>query len=157
MASLINGHEFEQALGVGYGQGSLACHSPWGCRVRQDWRTELNWSLIHSLLAIHCVLFLPLKSLSRVRLFATPWTIQSMEFSSPEYWSGSPYPSPGDLPNPVIEPRSPVLQTDSLQAEPQGKPKNTGVYSLSLLQQIFPTQESNWGCMYWRHILYQLS
>ena len=41
--------------------------------------------------------------------------------------------SPGDLPNPGIEPRSPTLQADSLQAEPQGKPRNTGLGSLSLL------------------------
>ena len=44
------------------------------------------------------------------------------------------FPSPEDLPNPGIEPRSPALQADSLPAEPQGKPKNTGVGSLSLLQ-----------------------
>ena len=61
-------------------------------------------------------------SLSRVQLFATPWTIQSMEFSSPEYWNRQPFPSPGDLPNPGINPRSPTLQVDSLPAEPQGKP-----------------------------------
>ena len=54
----------------------------------------------------------------------------------------SPGPSPGDLPNPGIEPRSPALRADSLPAKPQGKPKNTRVGSLSLLQQIFPTQES---------------
>ena len=53
---------------------------------------------------------------------ATPWTIQSMEFSRPESWSGQPFPSPGDLPNPGIEPRSPTLQADSLPAEPPGKP-----------------------------------
>ena len=46
-----------------------------------------------------------------------------MEFSRPEYWSGQPFPSPGDLPNPGIEPRSPTLQADYLPAEPQGKPK----------------------------------
>ena len=46
--------------------------------------------------------------------------------------------------NPRIEPRSPVFQEDSLPAEPQGKPKNTGVGSLSLLQGIFLTQELNW-------------
>ena len=45
-----------------------------------------------------------------------------MEFSRPEYWSGYPFPSPGYLPNPGIEPRSPALQVDSLPAEPQGKP-----------------------------------
>ena len=58
-----------------------------------------------------------------------------MDFSRLEYWSGLlPCPSPGDLPNPGIEPRSPALQVDSLPSEQQGKPKNTGVGSLSLLQ-----------------------
>ena len=84
------------------------------------------------------------------------WTIQSMEFSRPEYWSGQPFPSPGDLLNPGIKPRSPALQAYSLPAEPQGKPKNTGVGSLSLLQQIFLTQELNWGLLHCRWILYQL-
>ena len=73
----------------------------------------------------------------------TPWTLQSMEFSRPEYWSGQPVPSPGDLPNPGIEPRSSALQEDSLPVEPQGKPQNTGMVSLCLLQQIFLTQKSN--------------
>ena len=50
-----------------------------------------------------------------------------------------------DLPNPAIEPRSPALQADSLPSEPPGKPKNTGVGSLSLLQGIFPTHESTQG------------
>ena len=62
-----------------------------------------------------------------------------------------------DLPNPGTEPRSPSLQTVSLLAEPQGKPENTGVGSLFLLQQIFPIQESNWGLLHCRQILYQLS
>ena len=82
--------------------------------------------------------------------------VESMEFSRPEYWSG-PFPSPGDLPNPGIEPRSPTLWADSLPAEPPGKPKNTGVGSLFLLHQIFPTQESNWDLLHCRWILYQLS
>ena len=68
-----------------------------------------------------------------------------------------PFPSPGHLPNPGIKPRSPALQADSLSAEPQGKPKNTGMGSLSFLQQIFPTQESNQGLLHRRWILYQLS
>ena len=80
-----------------------------------------------------------------------------MEFSRQEYWSGKSFPSPGDLPNPGIDPRSPALQVDSLPAEPQGKPKNTGVHSLSLLQLKFPTQELNQGLLYCRQILYQLS
>ena len=64
---------------------------------------------------------------------------------------------PGDLPNPGIEPRSPALQVDSLLSEPLGKSMNTGVGNLSLLQGIFPTQESNWGLLHCRGILYQLS
>ena len=56
----------------------------------------------------------------------------------PEYWSGWPFPSPGDLHNPGIKPWIPGLQVDSLPAEPQGKPKNTGVGSLSLLQGYLP-------------------
>ena len=74
---------------------------------------------------------------------AIPWIIQSMEFSRSEYWSGESVPSPGGLPNPGIEPRSPALQADSLQAELPEKPKNTGVDSLSLLQGTFPAQEWN--------------
>ena len=63
------------------------------------------------------------KSLSCVRLFATPWTAAkqappSMGFSRQEYWSGLPFPSPGDLPKPGIKSRSPALQTDALPSEP---------------------------------------
>ena len=79
-----------------------------------------------------------------------------MEFSRPEYQSGQPFPSPGDLSNPGIEPRSPTLQADSFPAEPQGKPKNTGesfpaepqakpkntgLGSLSFVQRIFLTRD----------------
>ena len=69
-----------------------------------------------------------MKSLSRVRLFATPWTVAyqappSMGFSRQEYWSGLPFPSPRDLPNPGIEPRSPEFQADDLTSEPPGKPQ----------------------------------
>ena len=63
------------------------------------------------------------KSLSHVQLFATPWTIQSMEFSRPVYWSRQPFPSPGDLPNPEIKLVSPALQVDSLPNELSGKPQ----------------------------------
>ena len=67
------------------------------------------------------------KSLSRVRLFATPWTVAhqappSMEFSRQEYWSGLPFTSPRDLPNPGVKPGSPALQADSLPSEPPGSP-----------------------------------
>ena len=61
------------------------------------------------------------------------------------------------LPNPGIKPGSPSLQADSLPAEPPEKPKNTGVGSLSLLQWIFQTQESNQGLLHYRWVLYQLS
>ena len=65
------------------------------------------------------------KSLSPVQLFVTPWAIAyqappSVEFSRQEYWSGLPFPSPGDLPNPGIEPGSPALQADALPSEPPG-------------------------------------
>ena len=68
------------------------------------------------------------KSLSRVWLFVTPWTVAyqaplSMGFSRQEYWSGLPFPSPGDLPDPGIEPRSPALQADALTSEPTGSPR----------------------------------
>ena len=66
-------------------------------------------------------------------------------------------PPPGDLPNPGIEPRSPASQADYLPSEPPGKPKNTRVGSLSLLEGDFPTWESNQGLMHCRQILYQLS
>ena len=62
----------------------------------------------------------------------------SMGFSRQEYWCGLPCPPPGDLPNPGIKPRSPALQADSLPSERPGKPKNTGVGSLSLFQVSLP-------------------
>ena len=63
------------------------------------------------------------KSFSRVRLFETPWTEAhqaplSMEFSRQEYWNGLPFASPGDLPDPSIEPGSPTVQADILLSEP---------------------------------------
>ena len=69
------------------------------------------------------------KSLSGVRLFLTPWTVAyqvppSMGFSSQECWTGLPFPPPGDLPDPGIEPRSPALQADAVPSEPPGKPTN---------------------------------
>ena len=96
----------------------------------------------------------------------------SLGFSRQEHWSGLPFPSPLESAEncnfrPATtayhvqispsRPRSPALQADSLPAEPQGKSKNTGVGGLSRLQRIFPTQESNWGLLHCRRILYQLS
>ena len=67
------------------------------------------------------------QSFSYVQLFVTPWTVAqqaplSMGFSKQWYWSGLPFPSPGDLPDPGIEPGSPALQADSLPTKLQGKP-----------------------------------
>ena len=77
-------------------------------------------------------------------LDCSPQAPLPMESSRPEYWGGQPSPpSPGTLPYPGIEPRSPTLQADSLPAEPTGKPENTGVGSLSVPQRIFPTQGLN--------------
>ena len=95
-----------------------------------DW-TELNWTdpgkLDSMLLTSKVKVKVKVKSLSPVWLFGAPWTVAyqallSMGFSSQEYWSGLPFPSPGDLPNPGIEPVSPALQTDALPSEPPGKP-----------------------------------
>ena len=78
------------------------------------------------------------KSLSGVRFFVTPWTVAhqaplSMVFSRQEYWSGLPFPSPGDLPNPGIKPRSPTLQADSLPFQLPGKPSYTvGIFIVEL-------------------------
>ena len=67
------------------------------------------------------------------------------------------FPFSGDLPNPGVKPMSPTLQADSLPAEPQEEPRNTGVGDLSLLHQIFLTQELNQSLLKCRQILYQLS
>ena len=69
----------------------------------------------------------------------TPWTVAyqappSMGFSRQECWSGLPFPSPGDLPDPGIEPGSPTLQADALLSEPPGKPTreafSVGIFNL---------------------------
>ena len=74
-----------------------------------------------------------MKSLSRIRLFMTPWTAArqappSMGFSRQEYWSGVPFPSPGDLPDPGIEFRSPALWADSLPSEPPENPNGCNTF-----------------------------
>ena len=80
-----------------------------------------------------------MKSLSFVLLFATPWTVAyqaslSMGFSRQEYWIGLSFPSPGDLPDPGIEPGSPALEADALISEPPGK-----------------QQRPNPGPLHWEH------
>ena len=91
--------------------------------------SELSNPLITKLVlqTTTAVLKAKVKSLSCVRLFVTPWTVAyqtplSTEFSRQEYWSGLPFPSSGDLPNPGIKPRSPALQVDALLSEPPGNP-----------------------------------
>ena len=76
-----------------------------------------------------------MKSLSRVQLFATPWTLAywaplSLEFSRQEYWSGLPFPPPEDLPNPGIELRSLALQADALLSEPRASKQIAEVWRL---------------------------
>ena len=113
------------------------------CRFLRKLNSELPYDPTISFLTIylektddlkgctHTPMFMKVKvePLCRVRLFATPWTIAqqappSMGFSRQEYWSGLPFPSPGDLSNPGIEPGSPALQADALPSEPPGKPSN---------------------------------
>ena len=106
------------------------------------WREGTNWETERNIHTLHCAM------LSCDRLFVIPWTRArqaplSMGFSRQAYWSELPCPPLGDLPNPGIKPRSPALQAGSLPSQPPGKPKNTGVGGLSLLQGIFSTQESN--------------
>ena len=146
----LDRHVFEQALGLGDGQGSLACCSPWGHK-NSDMTEQLNWteqtinagetvekrepshtvggnvnwythygewygdSFKNWKQSYHVVV---IWLLSRVWLFATWGTVAhqaspSMEFSRQEYWSGLPFPFPGDLPDPGIKPRSPALQAGS--------------------------------------------
>ena len=121
-----------------------------------------------------------MKSLSCVRLLAALWTVayqapSSMGLSRQKYWSGLPFPSPEDLPNPgngtpasrivkVKESESASLSVLSDSSRPHGlhspwnsPGQNPGVHSLSLLQGIFPTQGSNPGLPHCRQIPYQLS
>ena len=81
-------------------------------------------SMRHTLAHIQLIVIISVAGvLSCIQLFVTPWTVVhqaplSMGFSRQEYWSGLPFPSPGDLPDPGIESRFPALQTDSLPFEP---------------------------------------
>ena len=94
------------------------------------------------------------KSLSHIRLFVTPmdYTVHGILQARILVWV-----SLSLLPGIFLTQGSPTLQVASLSGEPQGKPKNSGVGSLFLLQGIFPTQELNWGLLHCRWILYQLS
>ena len=146
----LSRHEFEQSPGVGDGQGSLMCYSPWGHkesdtteRMNNDNRLSfpsLYSELFHSKLEM-IPPFLNLcavPSLSVVSDSVTPGIVVhqaplSTGFPRQECWNGLLFPTPGDLPNLGIKPRSPALQANSLLPEPPGKPKNTGwvVYPFS--------------------------
>ena len=95
------------------------------------------------------------QSLSHVLLFVTLWTVACWAPLSVGFSSGLPCPPLGDLPNIGINTRCPTLQADSLPSKPPGKPQNTGVSSLSLLQGIIVTQELNQslGLLHCRQVL----
>ena len=90
------------------------------------------------------------KSLSGVRLFETQWTVAyqappSMGFSRQESWSGLPFPPPGDLPDPGIEPGSPAFQVDALTSEQPGKPKRRGQQKMRWLNGITNSMDMGLG------------
>ena len=90
------------------------------------------------------------KSLSHVRLFVTSWTAAhqaplSMGFSRQGYWSGLPFPSPGDLPDPGFKPGCPILQADVLLSEPPRKPKEADlnlIFKVSSFQAFYKTDQT---------------
>ena len=84
--------------------------------------SKVNTTGFYNCLVLFCVCLL-----SHVRIFATPWTVScqaplSIGFSRQEYWSGLPFPPPGDLPYPEVEPMSPALTGGFFTTEPPGKP-----------------------------------
>ena len=160
----LNGHEFGWTLAVGDGWGGLVYWGSWGCK-ESDTTERLNWTELNSqntastpslcsplwtldemldLFILHeRKVKVKVKSLSHVRLFVTPWTVAcqdppSMELSRQQYWSGLPFLSPGDLPNPGIEPGSPTLQADALLSEPPGKPLFYMTWALISFSHVFP-------------------
>ena len=101
--------------------------------IHQNWRTWKFWAHVLKELMVEClelaghIACMCVCVWSVVTDSATPWAVArqaplSMGFPRQEHWSGLPFPSPGDLPNPGIEPGSPALQVDSLPAELSGKP-----------------------------------
>ena len=130
--------------GESHGQRSLEGYSPWGCKESDSTERLTRVIKLHHVSmmedsrgcqsstdgllmpTVHQVLLL-LSRFSRVRLFATSWTVAlqaplSMGFSRKKYWSGLPFLSPEDLSNPGTEPRFPALEADSLPFELQGSP-----------------------------------
>ena len=120
VSTCLHSHSHKEALGLLLPLGTatlIPCKSP----------GESCQTLTHKPLYSPLLFLSEVKLLSCARLFATPWTVAYQAplsigfFSRQEYWSGLQFPSPGDLPHPGIEPRSPTLQADSLTSEPPGK------------------------------------
>ena len=150
----LNGHELELALEDGEGQWSLAWCSPW-CHKESDTVDWLNSNIAVTNFAwtrYYCTwvwvsnVLLPLSPLrsylhvllSHVWLFATPWPCLPASsvhgiLQTKGYWSGLPFPSPGHLPDPEIEPGSLALPVDSLPSDSPGKPRS---YLNTLLRQL---------------------
>ena len=121
--------------------------------VRSDWYCML--SMVKYLDTV-----LEEVSLSRVRLFATPWKVAyqpllSIGFSRQAYWSGLPFPSPGDLPNPGIEPWSPALHTDALPLSHQGSPDTVLEADKSKRSSALSSKSPVYGFVGWLGIGFQ--
>ena len=112
-----------------HGQRNLADYSPWGCK-----ESDVTKATEHARLRAYSDetvegkgIAVVVYALSRVQLFATSWTVAhqappSVGLPRQEYWSGLPFSSPGDLPDPGTEPSSPVLAGEFFTTEPPGKP-----------------------------------
>ena len=113
-------------------------------KYNQAFFIQKNYPLKMKSDSVHVsMLKVKVRLLSHVRLFVTQWTVAyqappSVGFSRQEYWSELPFPSPGDLPNPGIEPRSPELQADALPSEPPGKQCYSFLFSHPLFLPLFP-------------------
>ena len=112
---------------------------------------ELDKAVVHVISLIE-VKWSEVKSLSHVQLFATLWIVAyqappSMGISMQEYWSGLPFPSPGDLPNPGIKPGSPALEADILTSEPPGKPSVWLVFCNCSFHPVCPLMDEDNGIM----------
>ena len=114
----LNGHGFGWTLGVGDGQGGLACCGSWS-RKELDTTERLNWTKQNWHFSSDVCM--P-SHFSCVWLFATHQSPRSMGFSRQEHWSELPFYPPRDLPDAGIEPTSPTSQADSLSLAPPGRP-----------------------------------
>ena len=96
-------------------------------KLQYCWLHKMNWEVVSPHLFSETCLWINVLVTQSCWLFATSWTVAhqvplSMEFLRQEYWSGFPFPSPGDLPDPRTEPGYPTSQANSLPSEPPGKP-----------------------------------